>query len=219
MPETSNPKRVRDIRAAIARAKQRDKLSLEDLATIWGTAKSRFVTVRNTMPGFPEPVDKVGNQHVFPAIRALKAMLKHEQRHDEMARIQQNRADAILGKRRKPDEPVIAPMSANEMATLSRLAAETEERERAQGLYIPATEVAAVAHDVFSEISDFGSRLSNEIDPHGRLAPDVRLSIDKAAKEAVLRCHANMRQILSPDARQDGNRTATRRPGRAPARR
>jgi hypothetical protein len=215
----TNKKRVADLEAALKRAKPRDRLYLEDLALLWGTTKPRFVTVRNAMADFPESVDRDGNRYIYLAKPALQAMVKHERRHDSRNKIRADRAAAILGKTRGGGAADDNSHTPNELATLSRLAAEAEERERAQRMYIPAAEVYAVAGDVYAEISDFASRLSNEIDPHGELPAEVRVKIDKRGQDALLRCHRAMKAILTPNAQPVADRGASNRSGKPRPRR
>lgn len=196
----SDPKRLKDLEAALGRAKPRDRLTLEECAVLWGVTKPRFVSVRNQMPAFPDPVDKEGNVFFYPARKALQAMLGYERRHDELAKARQSRADAILGKHRvSRTEGDDGSHSPNELATLSRIAADAEERERLQRLYVPIDEVVTIAGDVFGEVSDTLSQLAMLIDPHGRLDPKVRADIDKEAKGVLLRCHRRMKDILVVD--------------------
>jgi hypothetical protein len=210
MAGVANPNRRGDIGRALKRTKPDTMLSLENLATIWGVQKSRFVSVKNEIPDFPAPIQQ-GTAHVFPARVALKAMQLYERRHDDAAKRQQARTDAILGTVRagRLDE-VDTGHNPRDLAVLSRLAAETEERERMQGLYVLKSEVARVCGDAFSEITDFCSRLSNEIDPHGRLDPQVRSKIDKRAKEALLRSHRILKDMLEANAKPADHRSPPR---------
>lgn len=212
MRDQTNRNRRADIKAALKKAKPDDVLDLETIAIIWGTAKSRFVTVRDTMADFPQPMAGQGNKYIYPARKALQSMLDHETRHDEAAKAREARTNAILGKtgRRKGDDDA-GRHSVNELATLSRLSAEIEEREREQGEYLPVAEVAAIAGDVFSEISEFMAALPNKMDPNGLLPPELRTMIGAQGKEALLQLHRKMKQVLSPDAKPRSSRTAPRR--------
>jgi hypothetical protein len=196
----ANPNRRPDIQAALKRAKPNDLLSLEALAMIWGVAKSRFVTVKNVMPGFPPPIPQ-GTSHVFKAKQALKAMLDYETRHDRAAQLRADRQAAILGgmKKARADQVVDQGIPARDLQILNRMATEIEERERNQRAYIPAAEVAMIAGDVFSEISEFMAGLSNKVDPNGLLDPLLRAQIDDHASEALLRFHGKMKKILDAD--------------------
>lgn len=216
MRDHSNRNRRADIKAALKRAKPDDVLELEALAIIWGTTKPRFVTVRNTMADFPQPMPGQGNKYIYPARVALQSMLDHETRHDADAKARAARTDAILGrtgKRAVSDDS--ARHSVSELATLSRMAAEIEEREREQGEYLAVAEVAAVAGEVFSEISEFMASLPNKMDPNGLLPPELRVMIGSQAKEALLQLHRKMKQVLSPDAKPRTSRTAPRRTRKA----
>lgn len=218
MAAQGNPHRRQDLEDALKRAKPRDRLTLEQVSLLWGVTKQRFVTVKNAMAAFPGVADTVGNLHYFPARAAIKAMLAHEKRFDQMASDRAARADAILGKSRGL-AGAGSTFSPTELATMSRLAAEIEERERAQGEYVPVAEVAAIAGEVFSIISDFCSRLSNEIDPHGRLPPDTRRLIDEGSHRSLLQCHTELKDMLSPDAKRRDPRATGNRARKSRARR
>jgi hypothetical protein len=211
MGATANPNRRGAIAAALKRCKADSMLSLEDLAEIWGVVKSRFVTVKNKMPDFPPPIPQ-GTSHIFEARTALKAMQAFERRHDDAAQKLKKTTDAILGNVRTGRlDQIDTGHTPRDLSVLSRLAAEAEERERAQREYIPKAEVAQRVGDVFEEISNFCSRLSNEIDPHGRLDPKVRAKIDERAAEALRRSNKILKDLLSPDANQGSSGKPPRR--------
>lgn len=217
-------RRISDLKAALKRAGVDSLLSLDDLALIWGTAKSRFVTVRNQIPGFPDPILAPKEMRLppkafaYPARAAIEAMLAFANRHEDADRAKAERTAAILGQRRDGTDQ--APLHrVNELQVLNRLAAEIEEREREQGLYIPRGDVAAIAGDVFSELSDFFATLSNKIDPHGELPPEVRDKVDELGSAELLRLHARMKDMLEPDAVTDRNRDQAHRTGKTRARR
>jgi hypothetical protein len=215
--ETVNKNRRSDIAAALKRAKPSDMLTLEELALIWGVTKPRFVTVRNTMADFPAPLPGQGNVYIYPARKALEAMLKHETRHDEAASQRRARADAILGRNGKGKaSDTLGDHTPNELVLLSRLAADVEERERAMRIHIPAVEVSDTAGDVFGEMSEFLSDFANEIDPNGLLDPDTRERIDKAARERLLHFHRRMKHILTADGDAGGAPSGQTGAGRAP---
>jgi hypothetical protein len=212
MPAPANPNRLPDIQKALKRAKPGDQIPLEALAVIYGTAKSRFVTVKNTMVGFPSPILQNG-AHIFPAKQALQAMLDWEMRHHKDAASKAERINAILGKTKegRADAKGAAAMPVRDLAVLSRMAAETEERERDQRLYIPAAEVERVASDVFSELSEFMGGLSNKVDPNGMLEPTIRAAIDDGSAKALLGFHARMKTLLNANAEPNRVGSATSR--------
>ena len=221
MAEVSNYKRRADLKAALRRVKPDDFLELEHVALLWGTTKQRFVTVRNAMADFPDPLPGQGNKYIYPARRAIEAMISYETRHDDAAKLKAARAQAIIGPRgkRAKDDLATASHSVNELATLARMRAEIEEQEREQGLYAPIAETAAVAGEVFELISDFMSTLDNKMDPHGLWEPEFRSQVRAAGADALLQLHAKMKAVLSPDAKPRSSRTSSRRPSRARARR
>lgn len=220
----SDARRLNDLRAALKRAKPNDLLSLEDVALLWGTSKSRFVTVRDQMATFPTSIPAPKDMglapraYVYPARAAIEAMIAHATRHEDIDRAKAARTAAILGERRAGgDETPLHRV--NELQTLNRMAAEIEERERAQGEYVPRADVAAVAGEVFSEISEFFGILSNKLDPHGELAAELRARIDALGREALLRFHARMKDMLEPDAVAKANRDQADRAGKTRPRR
>lgn len=220
MAEVSNYKRRADLKAALRRVKPDDFLELEHVALLWGTTKQRFVTVRNGMADFPDPLPGQGNKYIYPARKAITAMLAYETRHDDAAKVRAARTNAILGRggsRKGGDEA--ASHTVNELATLARMRAEIEEQEREQGFYVPVAEVAAVAGEVFEAISEFMGTLANKMDPHGLWPAELRAQIEVQGADALLQLHRKMKNVLSPDAKPRSNRTTTGRPRRSRARR
>jgi len=215
-----NLNRRRDIAAALKKAKPSDSLTLEALALVWGVTKPRFVTVRNTMADFPPPSPGQANVYIYPAVKALKAMLAHETRHDDAARKRQERTNQILGRTaRGRTDDAAGRHTVNELATLSKMRAQIEADEREQGLYAPIAQVAAVASEVFGEISEFMRGLSNKLDPHGLLDPEIRARIDKGGDDALLQLYGKMKDVLSPDAKPTRNRKPSGRARSTRARR
>lgn len=212
MPAPTNPNRRTDIAAALKRAKPADMLALGALATVWGVSKPRFVSVMPSIVGMPEPTQQ-GQAHIYPAKAALQAMLRHETRHDDAARDRETRTNAILGGLRetRTEAATGGAIPARDLQILNRLATEIEQRERDQRQYIPAAEVARVAGDVFSELSEFIAGLSNAMDPNGLLDPNLRALIDSNGAAALLGFHKRMKDILDADVIAGS-------PGRAPGR-
>ncbi len=218
MGAKANPNRRGDIQRALKKAKPEDMLSLEDLAFIYGATKGPFVTAKKQMVGMPPPVLQ-GTQHIYPAKAALKAMLDYEMRNDAAADDRARRTKAILGTIAGDRMDQSSGLPARELQILNRTAAEIEERERAQRRYIPAEEVAMVAGEVFSELSEFMAGLSNKLDPNGLLDPRLRALIDTGGAEALLGFHRKMKDILDADADHADPGRAPSRARRAPTRR
>jgi len=216
----TNPNRRRDLQIYLKRSKPDDILTLEECAVAWGTTKQRFVTVRNAMPTFPDRIATDGNVYLYPARKALEAMLAYETRHEAAAKAKQARTNAILGRgKRASANDDTAIYSPSELATLSRMSAELEEREREQGLYVPVAKNAVVAGEVFALISEFMSELSNKLDPHGLETPEWRARIDSMGAEALLGLHRQMKEVLSPDAKPRATRAASNRSRKSSTRR
>lgn len=216
MGAKADPHRRANIADALKKAKPNDMLSLEDLANIYGVTKGPFVTARKMMVGFPPPVPQ-GTAFIYNAKRALKAMLDYVTRHDAATEAVEKRKNALLAgtSARRDAAAMNESIPVRDLAVLSRLAAETEERERQQGAYIPAAEVARVAGDVFGELSEFMADLSNKVDPNGLLAPDLRELIDRQGAIALSGFHKRMKTILTADALAGSNRSTDAR-GREP---
>lgn len=208
------------IKRALRRAKEGDRLKLEDLAAIWGVVKTRFVNVRGNMEnttGFPTPIPD-GNIFLYPAKEALQAMWAYETRDDAIDKQRNKKLDRILGRgeKAKGKGGEIFTLSIGEMAQASRLAAEIEEREREQGLFVPVADVAQAAGDVFSLFAEVLDDLDNRLDPNGILPADVRDRTRELGAELLLKVHAEMKDMLSGNARArssqpSGLRRAARR--------
>jgi hypothetical protein len=216
-------RRVIDLKAARKRAKAKDLLSLAELALLWGVSKPRFVTTMALMAGFPDPQQAPkgsglpSNSHVYPAIGAIDAMLAFASRHEDTAKARVVRTAALIGGGKAIEAASLYKPS--ELATIARLAAEMEERERKQGLYIAAAEVSQTVGEIFSMISDFCAGLPNKVDPHGELPPTAREKIREGAAEHQLHLYQRVKHLLAPDAVADGNRDTPDRARKPRARR
>lgn len=192
------------LKAGLKRVKPNDELTLDHCAVLWGVTKARFVSIRNEIEathGWPTPKPGPKNTFLYPAKESIERMLQYELQHDEAAAERQKVADRILGRTtrgRAGTDPYHMPIS--EMAQLNRLATEIEERERAQRLYIPAAEVAAVNAEVFALFSAFCSDFDNRVDPNGELPAPVRARARQLGAELQLRIHREMKDMLTADA-------------------
>lgn len=200
-----NYARRQDLARALKRAKPDDLLKLEELAKIWGTVKTRFVNVKgeiDALIGFPVPVTGDNNTHLYPAREALEAMQKYETRNDQVEAERGKRIARIMGRgpqgKGRSSQPFT--LSLSDMAQASRLAAEIEEREREQGLFVPVSDVAATAAGIFDIFSEYLDDLDNRIDPNGLLTPDTRAFIRTQGAELLLKVHGEMRDMLAGNA-------------------
>lgn len=215
-----NYARRQDLKRALKRVKDGDLLKLEDLAKIWGTVKTRFVNVKGNIDatiGFPTPVQGENNSHLYPAKEALTAMLAFETRNDEIDQQRGRRIDRILGRGPQGKGRASQPftLSLSDMAQASRLAAEIEEREREQGLYVPASDVASTAAGIFDIFSEYLDDLDNRIDPNGLLPPETRTTLRTQGGELLLKVHSEMRDMLAGNAgSQSSGSPRLRRPAR-----
>jgi hypothetical protein len=215
--DKSNAQRLIDLKAALKAAKKTDTVSLADCAALWGVTKPRFVNKRAEIANFPEGTPGKGNSLDYPAIAALKSMIAHLERHQRAQDARVSSQLKLLG--RSADAQVLAQHTPQELVHINRLGADLEARERSQGLYTPVADQQQIAGEVFSELSEFCSTLSNQIDPHGKLAPEIRTTIDSKAREALLKLHAKLKGLLSGDALHPGTGTPDRGSGKPPARR
>lgn len=219
MAGKTDAKRLVDLTAALKKAKPKDVVTLETLSAIWGVAKPRFVTVARNFIDWPEPVGKEGNAYLLPAQKCFRSMIDYLKRHEAASKSRATRLGALIGSDQMAEQ-IAGGFSIAELARANQLAAELEQRQREQGLYIPVADVQRTIGLVFSEISEFLSNLSNYVDPHGnRLPPAVRAAVDTAAHEQLLSVHAKLRGMLSPDVKPEPTRKPARKPRKAPARR
>lgn len=217
MADKTNAQRLTDLKAALAVAKKTDMLPLAACAALWGVTKPRFVNKRAEMATFPEGIPGQGNSLDYPAIKAIKAMIAYIERHQKDRETRAASQARLIGRGARAE--ALSQHTPAELATLNRLRADIEHDEREQGLYCPIADQQQIAGEVFSELSEFMSTLSNQIDPHGRLAPDVRVAIDSKAHEALLKFHTRMKGLLSGDALHTRIGTANRGAGKPRAQR
>lgn len=218
MADKTDSKRLVDLKAALKKAKPKDLIKLEECASIWGTSKQRFVTKRREFVDFPEPTEREGNAFLYPLRPALEAMIAYIERHQQANTSKAKRLGELIGIDHMA-EHMAGGFSVAELAKANQLAADLEQRQRDQGLYGSLTEIQRVCGLVFSEISELVSNLPNIVDPHGRLAPEVRDTIDKKGHEQLLRTYGNMKRLLAPDALDVTPRKETGKSRKAPVRR
>lgn len=214
----TDSQRLVDLKAALKRAHHKHTCTLEDLASLWGVTKPRFVNKRREFHRFPEHAEKVGNAYLYPTRDALKAMIEYLEKHKEVSTSRAKRLGELIGTDQMA-EHIAGGFSIAELAKANQLAAELEERQRDQGLYAPISEVHRVIGMVFSEISEFVSNLANVVDPHGKLPPSARATLDSKAHEELLRLHGNLKGMLSTNAVDSGTRKPARKSGAARTRR
>lgn len=190
-----------DLQAALKQFKKTETISLEDLARLWGVTKARFVNVRNEIVDFPEPVGKQGNALLYQARPAIQALLDHEKRHDGLHASKSDKVRRILGAGRTTDED--APLPPTELLSLARAGAEVDKRLREQGLLVEFAKVQEVASEVFGEISAVLSKLSDVVDPNGKLPANVRALVDAGGKDALLRMYNRLNDMLGGNADRD----------------
>ncbi|MET0373962.1 MAG: hypothetical protein ABW128_06855 [Rhizorhabdus sp.] len=194
----TDPQRLVDLKAALKTAKPKDTYSLQEVAALWGVSKPRFVNKRAEFAVFPEPIVN-GNTHLYPAREAIKAMIAHLERHQQAATERARRTAALIGGGTATEE-MLMHYSPAEIASMNRTQADIEQRERDQRLFVHMSDVEQVAGSIFSILSDFASGLSNRLDPHGRLAPELRAMVDTNAQLELLKAHREIKGLLENDA-------------------
>lgn len=187
-----------DLATALKRFKKGEAISLEDLARLWGVTKARFVNVRNDIADFPEHIAKQGNALLYDAKPAIEALITHERRHDQLHSTKSDKVRRILGAAKAEDED--APLPPSEMLALARAGAEVDKRRREQGELVRFSEVQEIAANVFGVISHNLSKLSDSVDPNGKLPGQVRALIDEKGKDLLLRMYNDLNDMLGGDA-------------------
>lgn len=226
-PRAPNLARRADLEAALKRAKARDEITLDGLARLMGVSKQRFINMQREIESLYDfPAFRIGPNkvHMFPAKKAIAVLLQYETRHDEQTKKLQEVTDRILGRGDRPKNEGEPVLPIGDLAVLSRVMAETEERERDQRQHIPASDVSATAANVFSMVSGFLGELDTHVDPNGLLPADVRHLVRQGGHGAALKLHTMMRDMLVPDAPAKPKRARKApgkngRPRRAPPRR
>lgn len=216
--DKTNAQRLVDLKAALTAVKPKGTISLADCAALWGVTKPRFVNKRAEIAGFPDGVIGANNSLNYPAAATIKAMIAFLDRHHKANAQRVERQVKLIGGSKSTAE-TLTHMTPAELATLNRLRSDVEYDEREQGQYCPIAEQQRIAGEVFSELSEFLSALSNQIDPHGRFEPEIRVAIDSKAHEALLKIHSRMKGLLAGDALRRGTGAANKPTGRTRTRR
>lgn len=193
----ANQHRRRDFERALANVQPDDEVTLVDLTALWGGTKANFSNVRaqiTTMFGWPAPREGDRGTLFWPAKESYEQVLRYLSRNDEAAAQRAAKINALLGRDQDSDASVL-PVS--ELAQLSRVRAEIEERERQQGAYAPLADIAATAARVFGLMSSTLGTLEMQADPNGKWPTDVRKAVHKAGTDLLLRIHAEMKDMLS----------------------
>lgn len=202
-PTLPNKQRRGALSGALKRIKPEERLSLDDLAMLWGTAKTRFVNVKQQMIrdgfDFPPPEKGAKNANLYHGKPALEVMLAYETRNDQSAHQKDKAIKAILGQQQEQDSAGV--LSISELAILNREAARAEERAREQGKHSLLSDQAAVAAEVFSMITDFFGDLDAQVDPNGQLDKEIRAKLRTLGHDAQIKLHDKMKELLSDEPR------------------
>lgn len=212
----TDPQRMRDFKALLPRLKPEDEFSLGDLAALWGVVKPRIVNKMKSFTDFPSPRAE-GNKHFYPARESVQAMLDYLEGHQAAAVEKAKRNAKLLGV--QDLEASMLNYTTAELVQLNRLQIELEQRAHDQSQYVAVSEVSQIAGVIFSEISEFMSSLSNDIDPHGKLDPGIRQLIDTKAHERLLKLHSQMKALLTDHVDEGTDRPAAGRSRKPRARR
>lgn len=199
-----------DLLAALKQFKKNEAISLEDLGALWGVSKARFVNVRNEIPDFPEPIGKQGNALLYDARPAIECLVRRIEKTNKASSARSAKVAKILGGREAEvdDDDHLPP---SEMLALSRAGAEIEKRRREQGQLVLASDLHEVAGQVFGYISQRLGKLSDSVDPNGRLPAGPRQTLDALGKDLLLRMHEDMSDMLGGNADHKPTRTAAAR--------
>jgi hypothetical protein len=214
--------RKADLATAFKRFKKGEQISLEDLARLWGVTKARFINIRNDIQDFPDPVGKQGNAHLYEAKAAIAALIRHESRNDAQVNAKSAKVARILGATVHAAEEEGA-LPAAEMLALARARAEIAKRLQEQGTLVKFSDVQQTAAEVFGEISQVLGKLSDSVDPNGKLSGQVRAIMDDLGKDLLLRMYNKLDDMLTDDVdshthRATPARKRTHRPRRTKVR-
>jgi hypothetical protein len=213
----------RDLQAALKQFRKKgDTIALQDLATLWGVTKARFINLRAQIADFPEPVGKDGNALLYEAKPALEALLRYETRNDGVTAAKASKLAKILGATAGEADDSLLPPS--EMLALARARAEIQKQLLEQGTLVLFADVQETMAGVFGFLSNIHSKLSDSVDPNGRLPGPVRATLDRLGNDLLLRIYKDLNDMLADDVDRDASRTAKagpkpNRPGSAKARR
>lgn len=219
MPTPIDPKRLPNLRRALKKVKDGDKLPQQELAKIFGVTNARFTTLaHNRFTNFP-PAERHGDKtHWYDARKAIESMIAYVRGQSSRSRVSAQRVAKILGRpvpidtgngKAKPaGEPEVPeddpePEYMPTPADLDRLAkAETSvfRLEQEKGNFIPVYQVRHVIQGIVAIVSRTFSGLAPEIDPHGELPPPLRAKLEKAIKQSQLKLHDSVIEYLDADA-------------------
>jgi len=199
MADKTDEKRLIDVNALLKKTRKGQVLSLQECADIWGVTKPRFVNKRKEMD-FPEHVSVKNNAHVFDRREVLKTMKAFLERHEKAAESKAERLSKLTGAPDQMASNIRGDLSIAELAKANQMRAQFEQEAIEQGKLVLAEDVSFVLGAVFSELSEFMSNLSNFIDPHGRLPPELRKMVDKNGSDQLLSTHRRLKRFLTSDA-------------------
>jgi hypothetical protein len=204
----SSVARRADLKAALKRFKKGETITLDDIARLWGVTKPRFLNIRNDIADFPEPIGKQANALLYDAKPTLECLLNHETRNDQAVAKRSSKVARILGASKADEEEPLPP---TEMLALARAGAERDKRLREQGMLVKFTDVQQVASEVFGEMSSTLSKLSDLVDPNGKLPAHVRDLVDGGGKDVLLRLYNRFNDMLGGNADLNAHPAAANR--------
>jgi hypothetical protein len=186
-----------------------ETITLEDLARLWGVSKARFINIRSDIADFPDPVGKQGNAILYEPRRArAPAAPRNPQRSGDGRPIVEGRADP----RRRQGTAM------TKTTRCRRRNAGARPRRRRAPTSACASRGAGSVHrrsagrvEVFGEISSTLSKLSDVVDPNGKLPSHVRDLVDGGGKEVLLRIYNRLNDMLGWNADLDVHPAAANR--------
>jgi predicted DNA-binding transcriptional regulator AlpA len=201
----SKVERRSELAAAKDHFRRRPKMVLtwEEAAALWGITKPAFHNLAKKMD-WPSPVEQNGNTLLFPAYKAVCAMLAYIDRHEKAARDHARQFQDLVRPAAPEAEDGPPPLTPQEQLRAYELRQKIIDEELMHGVLHKAVDCATVSDKVFSVISrTFGSKVSDTLDPNGEWPAEVRTAADEAGVALVLQCFGEMKHMLSPDTGAD----------------
>lgn len=207
MPTPIDPKRLPSLRAALETFGPDDMAAQKDLAKLYGVANSRFTTlIKERFENFP-PAERHGDKtHWYNARQAIESMIAYLTKSGRKKRQEAARAAAVMGRATEAAEaaepeaeapPPMGPAELDRMASAAtriwRLAIEKKE-------YVLVAHVRQQIRAMLGVIKREITGLPSVIDPNGDLPPLMRAELERRCREALVKIHDSLDELLNPDA-------------------
>jgi hypothetical protein len=206
-PAKTSTERRADLERAIKATKRGDRMSLTEIADFWGVDKGTICNLRGRIRKqgikFPEGV-KDGQQTYHPRMEVLKALQAWETRNDAVAAARSAKLKSLMGGKADPRDAHVSP---SELLKIDDLNARAQRRAIEQGQLLRAEDVAQIMAKVFSRLSSRLGNIASLIDPNGLLDALSRKRLTDNGRKLLLETHADLNDMLSPDADRNPTRT------------